>query len=727
MLETGAPLFVDGGGQHQAVAADATAGEGDECRAPTGDVVEHPTAGEGEQALIDLFARQAGVVRQLGLVEGDVVGKKAAVGAQDPIDDLLELRVGIGEPVELVATHEEPETRGVVLLFYVIDITGTGQQPEGALDGHGEMPEIAAELGQVEGARHVEAVADGHLAVVAEVVVDGADEIAVGEGVGNATHQPAAIGRVVEKHSVGGLAVAAGTAGFLEIGFGGVGEVEMNDQTDIGLVDAHTEGIGGYHNTDGAGSPTLLALVFFGLGESGMVADGTVAPGREPGGQFAAALAAAGVDDDGTGETVEDVAELAFLVVGRADHIGKVGTVEGHAEDIRLTKGEATLDVVDHLGGGRGSQGEHGTVGEEPADVGNAGVGRTEVVAPLGNAVGFVDGEEADGDARQFLKKKGGGKALGRNVEKLVVAVDAVFEEDNDFFVGEATVDGGGLDAAAAQLGNLIFHEGYQRRDHQADSGTGEGGYLKSDGLAATRGHEAQGVASAADAGDDVVLDAAEAVVAPVVAEQLQITVVHTGKTDKLFAVGRADVLDLKLNFVALVGVLLDGVADVEGVFGLDETGLGTLAEGDAVHHVAALVVDELELDVLLFAADDFTGAVVEHVEGAEYGLGILGTEGVEALEVVVEFVGDVAEIEPAVDVDHGTGLLGQDVAGDVFLETAGEFLDVFDFHGKTGRIGVAPEILEQVAAAFDGLVDIETGHGTGRTGGETVGAGEYD
>ena len=46
----------------------------------------------------------------------------------------------------------------------------------------------------------------------------------------------------------GGLAVAAGAAGFLVVGFEALGQVEVGDEAHVGLVDAHAEGDGGDHD-----------------------------------------------------------------------------------------------------------------------------------------------------------------------------------------------------------------------------------------------------------------------------------------------------------------------------------------------------------------------------------------------------------------------------------------------------------------------------------------------
>ena len=44
------------------------------------------------------------------------------------------------------------------------------------------------------------------------------------------------------------LAVASGAAGFLVIGFEAAGHLVVDDEADVGLVDAHAERVGRHHH-----------------------------------------------------------------------------------------------------------------------------------------------------------------------------------------------------------------------------------------------------------------------------------------------------------------------------------------------------------------------------------------------------------------------------------------------------------------------------------------------
>ena len=110
------------------------------------------------------------------------------------------------------------------------------------------------------------------------------------------------------------------------------------------------------------------------------------------------------------------------------------------------------------------------------------------------------------------------------------------------------------------------------------------------------------------------------------------------------------------------MGILFDGIADVERAFALDEAYVGALPESDAVHNIVRFVVHQLQFDVLLVASYDLAGAIIIDVVRAEDGLGIVRSEGVELLQVVEEFWSNVFEVNLGIDVDDGTCLFRQDV-----------------------------------------------------------------
>ena len=107
--------------------------------------------------------------------------------------------------------------------------------------------------------------------------------------------------------------------------------------------------------------------------------------------------------------------------------------------------GQNVLDVLHHTRRGGGGEGEDGAPPLSPpnwgevlsrnqlADLGDFEIRRTEIVAPLRNAVGFIDRDETDADAPQFDLENLGSESLGRNIKDFHAPENAVFERRDDF------------------------------------------------------------------------------------------------------------------------------------------------------------------------------------------------------------------------------------------------------------------------------------------------------
>ena len=92
----------------------------------------------------------------------------------------------------------------------------------------------------------------------------------------------------------------------------------MDYQPHVGLVDAHTEGIGGNHHAHIVGCPLPLAEVFLGIVEPGMVERCADALLHQRVGHLTGALSAAGIDNGRAALTAQDVEQLLALVADMA-------------------------------------------------------------------------------------------------------------------------------------------------------------------------------------------------------------------------------------------------------------------------------------------------------------------------------------------------------------------------------------------------------------------------
>ena len=146
------------------------------------------------------------------------------------------------------------------------------------------------------------------------------------------------------------------------------------------------------------------------------------------------------------------------------------------------------------------------------------------------------------------------------------------------------------------------------------------------------------------------------------------------------------------------------------------------LLEGDRLDlGVGLLPLDEVHAQMFALHADQFGVAVVADSVGGEDRRRIARPEGLEAVEVLAERGRDVREEQFAVYVHLGHQHLRVDVLLDIGVEAPGELVHVFGPHRQSCGVHVSAEVLQQVRARFDGLIEVEARHRTGRSGHESV------
>ena len=229
------------------------------------------------------------------------------------------------------------------------------------------------------------------------------------------------------------------------------------------------------------------------------------------------------VDDAGAmfADEIRDVAVLRVVVSRLVD--GKVEVVA--AESLYLHVGflargfaEAQLadDVGADIGGGGGRDGEDGDVGEAVERVPDVEVVGAKVVSPLADAVRLVDCEKGQFRAGDRLEECRVPESFRGNVHELVVAVRHRREAEVHFVGRDGRVEEGGGDVAFFECGDLILHQGDERRDDERRAREEKGGELVTEGLAGASRHDDDGVASVDDLLDGLVLPVSEGVIAEV-------------------------------------------------------------------------------------------------------------------------------------------------------------------------------------------------------------------
>ena len=106
----------------------------------------------------------------------------------------------------------------------------------------------------------------------------------------------------------------------------------MHDESHVGLVDAHAEGVGADNDAYTVFLPVALALVFHLVVQSGMIEGGAEPRQTEFLGNLLGTPATAHIDDGRALGVLEGVDEFLHLVGTVLDKVGEVLALETHPE-----------------------------------------------------------------------------------------------------------------------------------------------------------------------------------------------------------------------------------------------------------------------------------------------------------------------------------------------------------------------------------------------------------
>ena len=176
-------------------------------------------------------------------------------------------------------------------------------------------------------------------------------------------------------------------------------------------------------------------------------------------------------------------------------------------------------DVVPGLGIGGGGEGDDRHSGEQPAQPAELHILGPEVVAPLRDAVGLVNGEQGDLQLRQPLQETLAHQPLRRHIEQIETAAMKLRQHPTGLPGRQGRVVVGRGHAIGAQRIHLVLHQRDKRRDDNTYPGPMQRRYLVAERLAATGRHQHEGVLTAYQGIDDLLLVRAKGRIAE-----------HTGK-----------------------------------------------------------------------------------------------------------------------------------------------------------------------------------------------------
>ncbi len=331
-----------------------------------------------------------------------------------------------------------------------------------------------------------------------------------------------------EQEAIGGEGIASRAARFLIVLLDAFGEREMNHGAHGGFVDAQTEGQGADHDAHFIGHPFFLVLAPSGAFHLAVIADGGDAVFLEEIDGVSHACDRGGINDDASVRNLPNGAKEQFILcsgVRLADDVTQIGAAKAGDVLIRIAEAELLDDVVADALRGAGREGSNRAVGKEFAETAELAVLGAEVVAPFGDAMGFVDGKEGDGHAPEPSGCAVEGDAFWREIEQAVVTFAGLTKDKCALVAGKRAIEKTGGDAHLLELRDLVLHERDERGDDDCGAlGVEHGGQLVAERLAAARGHDHAGVAACGDAPDNAFLAWAEGFVAPVAVQSLEET-----------------------------------------------------------------------------------------------------------------------------------------------------------------------------------------------------------
>ena len=314
----------------------------------------------------------------------------------------------------------------------------------------------------------------------------------------------------------GGLAVTAGAAGFLVVGFDAFRQVQVGDEAHVRFVDAHAERHRGHHHQAVLAQKALLVVGAHRAAQAGVVGQGGDALVGEPLGGLVHLVARQAVDDARLAGVfgAQQAQQLFAGAVLAFDAVLDIGPVEaGH---IVARAGEVQA-LGDFRAGARvrgGGERDARHLGEFTVQQGELQIVAAEVVAPLRHAVGLVDGEQRQRRLMQQLQGARLDQPFRRHIEKVQLAVAYLLLQGLALLGAERGIQEGGAHPQRIERADLILHQRDQRAHHHAHAVAHQRRDLVAQGFTAAGGHQHQGVVAVDQVVDDGALFATEVVIA---------------------------------------------------------------------------------------------------------------------------------------------------------------------------------------------------------------------
>ena len=190
---------------------------------------------------------------------------------------------------------------------------------------------------------------------------------------------------------------------------------------------------------------------------------------------------------------------LARVTVHLLDAERQVRPIEPRDDPFGRVHRELADDVVLNFARRRRGERECRHVAEELSDFLEASEIGAKIVAPLRDAVRFVDGEQRDVDRGDRALEGAIAESFGCDVDELVVSRAQPVETAPLLLVRDRAVDEGDGDAAQSERVDLILHQRDERGHDHRRPGKDQSGDLVTERLAAARRHDDEAVLPVGD------------------------------------------------------------------------------------------------------------------------------------------------------------------------------------------------------------------------------------
>ncbi len=161
--------------------------------------------------------------------------------------------------------------------------------------------------------------------------------------------------------------------------------------------------------------------------------------------------------------TPDKIKELRHAICFRDKAVADIGAIKPGPKHRAEGQAEPVDDIFFRRRIRCGGQGKAGNVWKTFCKYGQAQIFGTEIMSPLGDAMGFVNGEKRDIEPFQQVDKATRKKSFRCDIEELQCAVQKLFAHCRLFFRAMAGIECRRGNAKLLQCLHLILHQGDQR------------------------------------------------------------------------------------------------------------------------------------------------------------------------------------------------------------------------------------------------------------------------